>query len=179
MNSVAFAGGRFVVRSPLGAMLESSDGLAWTTLPDLHAQQIALGPNSAIAIDIATQTLRFSTDLRNWRDVALPEKKFVAQVVYGDGKFLAITSEGVRFESSEGVQWQELTPLPYLPQPRPSAPFNEGIRANGVTLLSSEHQAIALDSGGNSHTIPNLYSFAFSEGTFIGIRQGMIYSSPD
>ena len=117
-RNVCFANDRFFVIGAFQISAYSKDGINWTkiTLPSstnyndaVYYEDIAYGNGKYVAV--GDRAISYSEDGINWTKASVPttEERKCVSVTYGNGRFVAVASEGndrtVRY-SEDGINWK-------------------------------------------------------------------------
>lgn len=97
-GSVAFGNGMFIAQAATGPTAQSTDGVNWTVVAGVaNSARLAYGPSGWVATGpYTTPTTSFATsaDGQIWKTAtSLPNLRW-ADVVYGDGKYVFISTLG-------------------------------------------------------------------------------------
>jgi hypothetical protein len=110
-QSIAFGDGKFVAGADGGKFAYSTDGITWTAVPGTYGisiRAIAYGADKFVAS--ARDSIAYSTDGVTWTRVEISafNNSFVWSIVYGGGKFVAISNGNVMAYSADGITWTEI-----------------------------------------------------------------------
>lgn len=110
INDITYDGTQFVGVGNLGTVITSSDGLNWTAQNSGVGTNFSTVANSGSALVAGGTVVRRSTDGVNWTvPTNPPTGASYYNVGCGAGKFVAVTSAGTIFTSTDGNTWSEQT----------------------------------------------------------------------
>jgi len=114
LGGLVHDGNRFVATGSGGTVLTSPDGTAWTQLTTgATADFNRLAYSGTRYVAVGFNGIHHSTNLTTWTAVSGTTFDRWADVVYGNGRFVAATTSttlGVR-TSTDGVTWSAATPI--------------------------------------------------------------------
>jgi hypothetical protein len=187
MADMIFESGRFVAVGAKGKGCWSEDGTSWKPSTGLNEaddfKAVKYGNNIFLALG-AKGSVYKSADGSSWTRLAGNSVASYKQIVYGDGKFVAVGDSGVSV-SSDGKSWEI----------KSSAKNLVGV-AFGVSTFVAVDSGGAIISSGNGDVWSEEYkvegeiltTVAFGDGVFIvggrtegaaAISRAVIYTSPD
>lgn len=178
LRGVAFGNGKFVAIS-LGFVYTSTDGLQWEQhrlpAPQFYSTDvvsIAYGGGVFVA---AGATILVSSNGVDWVDRRDQVQGYLADVTYGDGRFVAVGYTLRSYASTNGWDWVASSNLNFALE---NVAFGNGL------FVGSYNNAITVSADGLQWT-PQLvltntfmYRLAFANGQFLGLGMDIV-TSPD
>jgi len=102
---VHYANSMFVATGGGGAMAYSADGINWTNVVPISADNFAaISYGSGKWVVLANNTCYTSPDAINWTERTIPNGSWM-DVTYGNGVFVAVGDGGVCAYSYDGIDW--------------------------------------------------------------------------
>ena len=192
-NSIAFGQidattARFVIISDADTDVVYSDngGATWTlgaaALPATGFGEMVYGAGKFVAINSGTTSAAYSADGVNWTGVTAPATfAAVTDIVWGNGKFVALGGTNGIMYSLDGITWYENSlALPITATERKLA-YGQGtfvITSDSANVLQYSHdglywQSYTINTGltGGSNAIA--FGNPGREGTFVAIDNGL------
>ena len=180
--------GRFVVISDADTDVAYSDngGATWTlqtgALPATGFDEIAYGAGKFVAINSGTTSVAYSTDGVTWTGVAAPATfAAVTDIVWGNGKFVALGGTNGIMYSLDGITWYENALTLPITATEQKLAYGQGtfvISSDNANTLQYSHdglywQSYTIGTGltGGSNAIA--FGNPAQEGKFVAIDNGL------
>lgn len=184
LNDVTYANGRFMAVGDAGIVLHSTNGVNWAyhrTDPGNYWQSSAYGNGLHLLVGYASDSgsarSAFSSDLTNWVVRATGAGRYLSDVLFAQGQFVACGYAGLLQTCTDGTDWS-------LPGQASFAWLFSIAQQEGFFLAAGERGAYATSSDtiqwsrGLFPTDHTLYSVAFGRDTFVAVGQdGVIWQS--
>jgi len=186
LAAVTFGNGRFVAVGLAGMILSSPDGVTWTselsgTLASLDGvafggRFVAVGfDNGTLVSEILT-----SSDGRSWSEVISPlfTRVFLKAVTYGDGKFVAVGTNGSILASANGLKWTRSVSgtVAVLDAVTYGGGRFVAVGEGGVISTSPDGVNWAYEDSG---TFASLHGVAYGGGRFVAVGPTAVITSAD
>lgn len=184
LNDVTYANGRFVAVGDAGIVLNSTDGVNWAyhrTEPDNYWQSSAYGNGLHLLVGYASESgaarSAFSSDLTNWVVRATGAGRYLSDVLFAQGQFVACGYAGLFQTCTDGTDWS-------MPGQASFAWLFSIAQHQDLFLAAGERGAYVTStdtiqwSRGLFPTDHTIYSVAFGRDTFVAVGQdGVIWQS--
>ena len=109
-RSVVYTGSAFYAGSNTGQGITSTDGLTWTSTPDIGNSTEELAYGAGVWVSIANGSIYSSSNFSSWtQSTGYSTGKNWQHVLYANNKFTAIAYDGTINTSSNGSSWESDT----------------------------------------------------------------------
>lgn len=184
LNDVTYANGRFIAVGDAGTVLSSLNGVIWTSHSTDQTnfwQSSAYGNGLHVlvgyAVDNGEARSAISPDLSTWSVRSTGAGRYLSDVVYGQGQFVACGYAGLYQTSADGSDWS-------IPGQASFAWLFSISQIQDLFLAVGENGSYSTSNDttqwnrGFFPTGETIYSVAFGRDTFVAVGQdGIIWQS--
>ncbi|PQJ97192.1 InlB B-repeat-containing protein [Chromatium okenii] len=180
LYSVAYGNGLFVAVGDTGVILNSTDGISWTTPTSVTGNmlnRVIWGGGQFVAVG-ESGTVLTSTNGSSWQ-VRRSSGVDLNDVTWGGNQFVAVGDSGTILTSSDGVTWTTRTsgtPNPLMGMTWSGSQF-VAVGYSGTILTSSDGMTWTVRSSGTADALGDVI---WSGSQFVAVGgTGTILTSPD
>ena len=182
-SSIAYNGSLFVAVGKQKYMY-SSNGIDWVDFnsPSQGASPLAIAFGNGLFVVLYSSFVQTSPDGTTWTKTYLPDGTAAtySAMIYGGGKFVAISQYGFGICSEDGVNWTKVT----LPREAPMKCISYGdgkfvVPYYGAHVAYSYNGIDWVETDLPVHTSWDFTSVSYGSGKFVAIASGYVITSED